>query len=100
MDEQKMNDPCIHCNRDVKFAEDNQDRPLKCEGCGFEPWTKVSQQPHGQSTLYCNMCQMYVKPTSFGGEDGICPYHQRSSVDEDGATYQMYDEFDQDGEAY
>jgi len=56
MDEQKMADPCIHCNRAVKFPEDNLDCPLKCEGCGFLPWTKVSQQPHGASTLYCNRC--------------------------------------------
>ncbi len=100
MDEQKMSDPCIHCKRVVKFSEDNLDCPLKCEGCGFLPWTRVSQQPHGKSTLFCNMCQMYVVPTSFGGETDICPYHQRISHSEDGETEFMYDEFNQDGEEW
>jgi len=83
----------------------------KCEDCGksggdmysdvddIDPTSRVSQQPHGKSTLYCNQCQAYVCPTSFGGDDQVCPYHQRSYQSEEG-TVMMYEEFDQDGEAY
>ena len=82
----------------------------KCIDCGksggdmhsdvddIDPTSRVSQQPHGMSTLYCNMCQAYVKPTSFGGEDELCPYHQRTYQGEEGTEF-MYDEFNQDGEA-
>ena len=45
------------------------------------------------------MCQGYVIPTSFGGQNDICPYHQRSYQSEEG-TVMMYDEFDQNGEAW
>ena len=58
----------------------------KCNDCGKSggdmhsdvgdicPTDRVSQQPHGSNTLYCNICQAYVTPTSFGGEDELCPY--------------------------
>lgn len=81
----------------------------KCTECGktcgemfndlkdIDPTTKVSQQPYGKSTLYCNACQMYVVPTSYAGETDICPYHQRVSYSEDGEVDFMYDEFDQEG---
>ena len=102
MDEQQevINDPCIHCQSAVKFAKDAKpgwDQPLKCETCGFEPWTKVSQQPHGDQTMYCNKCQMYVKPDTFHGQE-CCPYHQQVVDTEEGPDY-YYDEMDQDGEA-
>ena len=91
---------CIHCNRSVIFeVPERMGNPKKCE-CGYEPLTRKSQQAHGKCTLYCNKCQMFVEPCSFGGQDDLCPYHQQSAVDEDGATYQMYDEMDQNGEAY
>ena len=83
----------------------------KCKDCGksgaemwsdvddIDPTSRVSQQPHGKSTMYCNQCQAYVVPTSFGGEDDICPYHQRTYQGEEGTVF-MYDEFNQDGEAW
>ena len=94
------NQNCIHCQSTVEY-EDKLDSwkdkiPKICGKCGFLPFTKVSQQPHGNQTLYCNQCQMYVKPTKWENED-VCPYHQRVGTSEDG-PYLMYDEFDQDGE--
>jgi len=89
----------------------DSDMEWKCSDCGktgsdmyddvndINPNRRVSQQPHGSSTLYCNMCQGYVIPTSFGGQNDICPYHQRSYQSEEG-TVMMYDEFDQNGEAW
>jgi len=60
----------------------------------IDPTTRVSQQPHGKSTGYCNMCQ------GFTARDGDgCVYHQKTLYSEEGA-YLRYDEFDQDGEAY
>lgn len=106
------------CNHDalVQLCEkswDNDefiDNPA-CPTCGkkqndlradlddYDPLTKPSQQPHGDCTLYCNQCQMYVKPTSFNGENDICPYHQRVAYTEDGPEM-MYDEFNEDGEEW
>ncbi len=84
----------MHCGADVKFEPDKKwPQPLKCT-CGWEPYTKRSQQPHGKSTLYCNMCQFYVVPAS---DDGTCPYHQKYFDSEEG-PYPRYDEFNQDGE--
>jgi len=118
----KINDPqqCDHqnlLNKETKASEQRLDfsKPhveIICDSCGkttaelydnlnwFSPMHKHSQQPHGQQTLYCNACNMFVKPTSFGGEDDLCPYHQRQATDEDGVPYQMYDEFNQDGEEW
>ena len=104
---------CTHPNFEAMCqADDEHDSTeLKCDLCGktgsdmfddlddINPNRKVSQQPHGSSTLYCNICQRYVTPTSFGGENDICPYHQRSYQSEEG-TVMMYDEFDQNGEAW
>ena len=98
MDEQKVIEPCIHCGDSVKFAEGADEwSPDKCANCGFLPWTKVSQQPHGNQTMYCNRCQMYVKPDTFHGEE-CCPYHQQVVDTEEGPDF-YYDEMDQDGEA-
>ena len=55
-------------------------------------------QPHGDRKTYCQE-HGYVKGTSFGGEDDICPYHQRSYQSEEG-TVRMYDEFNDDGEEW
>lgn len=66
----------------------------------IDPNTRLSQQPHGKQTLYCNRCQMYVEPCSFDGKDKLCPYHQRVAYDEDGATYRQYDEFNDEGEEW
>ncbi len=65
----------------------------------LDPDTLPSQQPYGKRTLFCQT-HGYVEPTSFGGESDLCPYHQRSAVDEDGATYRMYDEFNDEGEEW
>jgi len=65
----------------------------------IDPTNKRSQQPHDDKTMYCNACEMYVKPTSFGGEKDLCPYHQRSYQSEEGIVM-MYDEFNQDGEEW
>ena len=81
---------CIHCGKQQIVNQHGQD---KCE-CGYYPFTKKSQQSHGNQTLYCNMCQMYVKPAS---DDGSCPYHQKVMHSEEG-DYYRYDEFNQDGE--
>lgn len=89
---------CIHCDRSVIFeVPERMGNPKKCE-CGYEPLTKVSQQPHGKSTLHCNKCDMYVVPTTFNGQE-CCPYHQQVYQSEEGPVF-MYDEMDQDGEAY
>lgn len=66
---------------------------LRADPNEIDPSTKVSQQPHGNQTMYCNMCSMYVKPD----QDGDCPYHQKVMVGEEG-PYLKYDEFNQDGE--
>ena len=81
---------CTTCNKLVSemFSDPND----------IDPTTKVSQQPHGQNTLHCNICEMYVKPTKWEGED-VCPYHQRTMSTEEGPVL-MYDEFDQDGEEW
>jgi len=63
------------------------------------PTDRVSQQPHGSNTLYCNICQAYVTPTSFGGEYELCPNHQRTYQGEEGTVF-MYEEFNQDGEEW
>ena len=105
-----MSKKCRHDSFESMVVDGN-DMNLKCKDCGktgndmyddvndINPARRVSQQPHGNSTLYCNQCQSYVVPTSFGGEDELCPYHQRSYQSEEG-TVMMYEEFDQDGEAY
>jgi len=91
-------EPCMHCGRPVVFDDVNRHgMPRLCE-CGLEPWTKRSQQPHGDCTMYCNMCEMYVKPTKWDGED-VCPYHQRTMMTEEGPV-SMYEEFNQDGEEW
>ena len=99
----------IHRHSVPDRDEDDWKTEQKCSECGKttqemrddvndeDPTTRRSQQPMGKSTLYCNMCQMYVVPTSFGGETNICPYHQRVSRSEEGEVEFMYDEFDQDG---
>ena len=86
------------------------DWELKCPTCGkqradiqndpndLDPTSRTSQQPHGDCTMYCNMCQMYVKPTTWDGEQ-VCPYHQRTMQTEEGPAL-MYDEFNQDGEEW
>ena len=83
---------CIHCNK-------MSSRDQKCK-CGLLPEVRVSQQSHGKSTLYCHLCDMFVVPCSFDGQDGLCPYHQRQAVDEDGATYFQWDEFNAEGEEW
>jgi len=84
------------------------DTEWKCSDCGksggdmyddvndINPNRKVSQQPHGKNTHYCNE-HGFVIPTSFGGEDELCPYHQRTYQGEEGTVF-MHDEFNQDGE--
>lgn len=82
---------CERCT--VVLAKCNEYRidPVK-----MDPTTKPSQQEHGSSTMYCNICECYVKPTSFMGETGLCPNHQRVAQSEEGPVF-MYEEFDQDG---
>ena len=104
MSEQKT---CKHDSFESMVVDGN-DMDLKCKDCGktgndmyddvndINPARRVSQQPHGKSTMYCNQCQAYVCPTSFDGQDELCPYHQRVS----GGGELMYDEFNQDGEAW
>ena len=46
--------------------------------------------------IFCNQ-HGEVNATYWQGA-WVCPWHQRTAVDEDGATYLMYDEFNQDGE--
>ena len=95
----------------IKVWGGTSDSEWKCSDCGksggdmasdlndINPNRRVSQQPHGKSVLFCNLCDAYVIPTSFGGEDDICPYHQRTYEGEEGTVF-MYDEFNQDGEAW
>lgn len=82
---------------------------IKCPACrdifenleDFNDHSCVSgQSPNMASdkTMYCNSCQMYVKPTLWYGEK-VCPYHQRTMQTEDGVVF-MYDEFNQDGEEW
>ena len=82
---------CEKCT--VVLAKCNEYRidPVK-----MDPTTKPSQQPHGEQTLWCNQCEMYVAPTDFGPMKDICPYHQQVYQSEEGPVF-MYDEFDQDG---
>ena len=94
----------------IKLWGGDSNHEWKCEDCGksggdmwsdvddIDPTTRVSRQPHGKSTMYCNQCQAYVCPTSFGGDDQVCPYHQCTYQGEEGTVF-MYDEFNQDGEA-
>jgi len=84
-------EPCWHCGGAVEQADE-------LHSCGWLPFEKRSQQSHGESTLYCNACQMYVKPVGWEGEQ-VCPYHQRVCHGEEG-SYLMYDEFNQDGEEW
>ena len=58
----------------------------------IDPTTRVSQQPHGGATTYCNMCQSYTK----SDQDG-CVYHQKVLDGGEEGPYLRYDEFDQDG---
>ena len=44
---------------------------------------------------YCNMCGYETNH-----DDDGCVYHQKTLVTSDGESYQRYDEFNQDGEAY
>jgi len=82
---------CPDCNKSLNDMYDDVN--------DVDPTSKRSQQPHGSNTMYCGACDMYVTPTSFGGEDELCPYHQRSYQSEEG-TVMMYDEFNQDGEEW
>ena len=81
---------CPDCNKSLNDMYDDVN--------DINPNRKVSQQPHGKNTHYCNE-HGFVIPTSFGGEDELCPYHQRSHQSEEG-TVMMYDEFNQDGEEW
>ena len=95
----------------IKLWGGDSNHEWKCEDCGksgadmysdvndIDPTCRVSRQPHGESTMYCNQCECYVKPTSFGGEDDVCPNHQRTYQSEEGTVF-MYDEFNQDGEEW
>jgi hypothetical protein len=47
---------------------------------------------------HCNI-HGSVNGTMWQGEL-VCPYHQRQAVDSEGVPYQMYDEFNQDGEEW
>ena len=82
---------CPDCNKSLNDMYDDVN--------DVDPTNKRSQQPHGSNTMYCGACDMYVTPTSFGGESNLCPYHQRSYQSEEG-TVMMYDEFNQDGEEW
>lgn len=64
----------------------------------IDPTEKTSQQPHGRATMYCNACQMYVKPTMWDGEK-VCPYHQRVRQTDEGQVF-MYEEFNEDGDEW
>lgn len=89
------------------YQDKNQ---VKCDECGktltemffdaddIDPTVKSSQQPREGRTMYCNACQMYVKPTKWDGEE-VCPYHQRVRHTEEGTEF-MYDEFNQDGDEW
>jgi hypothetical protein len=81
---------CTECGKScIDMAMDPND---------FDPTTKPSQQVRGENTMYCNSCQMYVKPTTWQGEE-VCPYHQRVHNGEEGPEF-MYEEFNQDGEEW
>lgn len=81
------------------------DHETPCPDCGkkqgdiyldpldIDPTTRVSQQPHGKSTYYCNKCQGYMEPMIWEDEE-CCPYHQRTY--EDGTK--LWDEVDDDYE--
>ncbi len=81
--------PCPDCGRTI--AEINRDPK------DIDPTSKVSEQPHGNNTHYCNQ-HGYVKPDTWQGET-VCPYHQRVSYGEEGPEF-YYDEFNQDGEEW
>lgn len=53
----------------------------------IDPTTRMSQQPHGDHTYYCNACQQMVKPIQFEENEECCPYHQRTYSD----GTQLYD---------
>lgn len=72
--------PCPDCGKiKNEIFEDPDD---------IDPTSRLSQQPHGKNTQYCNKCQMMIEPQTWGGQTG-CPYHQRTN--EEGE--QMWDEF-------
>jgi len=81
---------CPECNKSLQEMFLDED--------DIDPTEKTSQQPHGGRTMYCNACQMYVKPTMWDGEK-VCPYHQRVRQTEDGQEF-MYEEFNQDGDEW
>tara|TARA_Y100001949_G_C15963086_1_gene320222 strand:+ start:1058 stop:1522 length:465 start_codon:yes stop_codon:yes gene_type:complete len=80
----------------------------KCNDCGktgsemyndvndIDPTTRVSQQPHGKRTHYCNLCNGMVEAIKVNNEE-CCPYHQRTIHTSEGDTF-LYDDMDQDGE--
>ena len=95
MCENRVKTPHTMCERcTVVFARCNEYRndPDKTD-----PTTKPSQQPHGTQTMYCNKCESYVAPITFGDETDLCPNHQRVYQSEEGPVF-LYEEFDQDGE--
>ena len=48
---------------------------------------------------YCNICGCETNRDDNDVFEGGCPYHQKTITNEEG-SYQVYDEFDQDGEAW
>ena len=82
---------CERCTRVLAKCAEYWSDPDK-----LDPTTAPSQQPHGKQTMYCNICNMYVKPTTFLDDEETCPYHQQVRQTEEGPVF-MYDEFDQDG---
>ena len=83
---------CERCTVVLARCNKNYMDPTK-----MDPTTKPSQQPHGKQTMYCNKCQGYVEPITFGDEKDCCPNHQRVYQSEEGPVY-LYEEFNQDGE--
>jgi len=81
---------CGECNKTLE--------EMYLDEYDIDPTVKTSQQPHSGRTLYCNACQMYVKPTRWDGEE-VCPYHQRVRRTEEGTEF-MYDEFNEDGDEW
>lgn len=100
-----------HYNMENQLLDTNESWKKICSVCGkttqemfrdvndIDPTHRVSQQPHGESTLHCNACGRYVTPTNWDGEQ-VCPYHQRTRYSQDGEPIQMWEEFNQDGEEY
>jgi len=81
---------CPDCNKSLE--------EMFLDADDIDPTERTSEQPHGGCTLYCNACQMYVKPARWDGEE-VCPYHQRVRQTEEGTVF-MYEEFNQDGEEW